>query len=157
MPKQHTYSLQLKWTGNTGAGTTNYRAYQRSHVVSIEGKADLECSSDAAFRGDKTKHTPEELLVASLSGCHMLWYLHLCSEAGILVVDYIDNPTGLMLETELGGGHFAEVTLFPTVVVTEQTMVDKALELHKKANELCFIARSVNFPVYHKPVCQVVS
>ncbi|MCW3108279.1 MAG: OsmC family peroxiredoxin [Segetibacter sp.] len=155
MHKQHNYSLQVLWTGNTGQGTNNYRSYERSHTVSIEGKPDLECSSDAAFRGDKTKYTPEELLVASLSGCHMLWYLHLCSDAGVVVVDYVDNATGTMTETTNGGGYFTEVTLSPIVTVAEQSMIDKADELHKKANELCFISKSVNFPVYHKPTCKI--
>lgn len=153
MPKQHTYSLQTKWTGNTSAGTSNYHAYELSYMITINGKSDLQCSSDAAFRGDKTKYTPEDFLVASLSGCHMLWYLHLCAEAGVVVTHYYDDATGIMLETEDGGGHFVEVTLHPTVVVAEIMMVAKALELHKKANQLCFIARSMNFPVYHKPTC----
>jgi organic hydroperoxide reductase OsmC/OhrA len=123
--------------------------------VSIEGKPPLQCSSDAAFRGDKTKYTPEELLVASLAGCHMLWYLHLCSEAGIVVVAYFDNATGTMVETKDGSGYFTEVTLQPTVTVLTDSMVDKANELHKKANEMCFIAKSVNFPVHHQPSCSV--
>jgi organic hydroperoxide reductase OsmC/OhrA len=154
MPKQHHYLLQVQWTGNTGQGTNNYRSYERSHTVSIEGKPELECSSDAAFRGDKTKYTPEDLFIASLSACHMLWYLHLCSDEGIVVVDYVDKATGIMVETANGGGYFTEVTLSPTVTVAKQSMVDKANELHKKANEFCFIARSVNFPVYHKPACK---
>jgi organic hydroperoxide reductase OsmC/OhrA len=155
MDKAHHYSLQLKWTGNTGHGTNNYRSYERAHTVSIEGKPVLDCSSDAAFRGDKTKYTPEELLVASLCGCHMLWYLHLCSEAGVVVTDYADNATGTMAETANGGGYFTEVTLQPIVTVTEQSMVDKANELHQKANELCFIAKSVNFPVRHRATYKV--
>ena len=153
MLKQHNYSLQVQWTGNSGQGTNNYRSYGRSHTVSIEGKPDLECSSDAAFRGDKTKYTPEELLVASLSGCHMLWYLHLAADTGIIVVDYFDKAEGTMIETLDGGGHFAEVTLHPQVTVAEHSMIDEANKLHKKANELCFIAKSVNFPVYHKTTC----
>lgn len=156
MDKQHHYSLRTQWTGNTGQGTNNYRSYQRSHTISVDGKPELQCSSDAAFRGDKTKYTPEDLLVASLSGCHMLWYLHLCSEAGVVVIDYIDNATGIMAESSNGGGRFTEVTLSPEVSVAEQSMIDKANELHKKANELCFIANSVNFPVYHHPSCKAL-
>jgi organic hydroperoxide reductase OsmC/OhrA len=155
MLKEHTYSLAVQWTGNTGQGTNGYHSYKRSHTISIEGKPDLECSSDAAFRGDKTKYTPEELLVAALSGCHMLWYLHLAANAGIIVVDYFDKAEGTMVETSDGGGHFTQVTLHPQVTVAEQSMVDNANELHKKANELCFIAKSVNFPVNHKPTCAV--
>jgi organic hydroperoxide reductase OsmC/OhrA len=155
MPKQHSYSLQVQWSGNTGDGTRSYRSYSRNHVVTVAGKPDLHCSADPAFRGDTTRYTPEELLIASLSGCHMLWYLHLCAEAGVVVVAYIDEATGTMIETEDGGGRFTEVTLYPTVTVANQIMIDEANALHKKANELCFIANSVNFPVHHKPTCSV--
>ncbi len=155
MTGQHYYKAIIRWTGNKGKGTTDYRAYGREHIISIDNKADITGSSDPDFRGDKTKHNPEELLVSSLSSCHMLWYLHLCAEAGIVVTDYLDNATGTMTETSNGGGHFTEVTLNPTVTVTEQSMIDKANELHKKANELCFIANSVNFPVHHKPTTVV--
>jgi len=152
MQGQHHYNTTIKWTGNTGTGTDNYRNYERSHQIIIENKSDILGSSDTAFRGDKTKHNPEDLLVSSLSACHMLWYLHLCSEAGVIVLDYTDNATGVMIETSNGGGQFTEVILNPIVIVTENSMIDKANELHKKANELCFIANSVNFPVKHNPI-----
>lgn len=156
MNRQHNYNLTIKWTGNKGTGTSAYKAFERSHTIIVDNKSDLLASSDPAFRGDKTKHNPEELLVASLSSCHMFWYLHLCSEAGVIVVDYVDNATGIMVETSNGGGHFTEVTLNPIVIVTENAMVEKANELHKKANELCFIANSVNFPVHHKPTSKIL-
>jgi organic hydroperoxide reductase OsmC/OhrA len=151
MHKQHHYKSTIQWTGNKGTGTDNYRNYERSHTISIENKYDILGSSDPAFRGDKTKHNPEDLFLSSLSACHMLWYLHLCSEAGIIVVDYIDNATGLMIETSNGGGQFTEVTLNPLVIVKENSMIDRANELHKRANELCFIANSVNFQIKHNP------
>lgn len=147
--KQHQYTLITQWTGNRGAGTSGYTTYDRSHTISISEKADILCSSDPGFRGDKTKHNPEEMLVASLSSCHMLWYLHLCADAGIIVTDYQDNPVGIMEEYGDGGGHFIEVTLRPMVTITDKSKEDAALELHHKANELCFIANSVNFPVHH--------
>lgn len=155
MKGQHHYNLTIKWTGNTGTGTSGYRDFERSHSISTDHKPEISASSDPAFRGDKTKYNPEELLLASLSSCHMLWYLHLCAEAGIIVTGYVDNATGVMLETADGGGRFTEVTLNPVVTVTEISMIEKANELHKKANGLCFIANSVNFPVYHKPVCKI--
>ncbi len=155
MSHQHYYSLTVDWTGNKGKGTENYWAYDRSHVISTKGKAPINGSSDPNFKGDKTKYNPEELLVASLSSCHMLWYLHLCSEAGVIVVEYTDHATGIMEETSNGGGRFTEVILCPIVTVTDGSMTDKANELHKKANDLCFIANSVNFPVHHKPTCVV--
>lgn len=153
MKKQHNYITTIKWTGNKGTGTSNYKAFERSYSVSIENKPDILGSSDPAFLGDKTKHNPEELLVASLSSCHMLWYLHLCSEAGIVVINYVDNATGIMIETANGSGHFTEVILHPRVTVTENSMIEKANALHIKANKFCFIAKSVNFRVGHNATC----
>ena len=155
MKKEHIYNLTVKWTGNKGKGTKDYKAYERSHSIVIDDKPDILSSSDPSFRGDATKHNPEELLVASLSSCHMLWYLHLCADAGIIVVDYIDKAAGVMVETPTGG-HFSEVTLHPIVTITEDSQITKANELHVMANRLCFIANSVNFKVKHIPVCKVV-
>jgi organic hydroperoxide reductase OsmC/OhrA len=153
MNGQHNYSLNVRWTGNRGQGTTGYRDYDRSHIISVNGKPDIQASSDAAFQGDVTKHNPEDLLLASLSTCHMLWFLHLCADAGIIVTDYTDNATGIMMESPKGGGRFTEVTLHPIVTLTDISKADKANELHKVANEKCFISNSVNFPVHHYPKC----
>jgi organic hydroperoxide reductase OsmC/OhrA len=116
---------------------------------------DIPGSSDPAFRGDPSRHNPEDLLLASLSACHMLWYLHLCAEAGIVVTSYHGHATGLMEDLGQGGGCFKEVTLNPEVVIDKQAMYDKAVALHQKANALCFIANSVNFPVKHKVMVTV--
>ncbi|MGV3588418.1 MAG: OsmC family protein [Adhaeribacter sp.] len=151
MHGQHLYKATINWTGNKGEGTAGYKAYDRSHTISVENKQDISASSDPAFRGDKTRYNPEELLVSSLAACHMLWYLHLCAEAGIVVMDYVDTATGTMVETPDGGGHFTEVTLNPVITVTETWMIAKADALHQTANKRCFIASSVNFPIYHKP------
>lgn len=147
----HHYKATITWTGNTGKGTIDYRAYERNHTISIDGKPPIPGSSDPSFRGDPTRYNPEEMLVASLSACHMLWYLHVCTEAGVVVVDYIDDATGIMAETADGGGHFKEVTLHPKVTVRDESMIAKANELHHKANKLCFIANSCNFPILHNP------
>ncbi|MEP6583450.1 MAG: OsmC family protein [Ginsengibacter sp.] len=155
MQGQHKYNLITKWSGNTGKGTSDYRSYNRNHIISIENKPDLLCSSDPSFRGDHTKYNPEELLVAALSGCHMLSYLHQCAISGVIVLEYSDNASGTMEQTPDGGGHFTEVTLFPHVVVSDASMTEKANELHHTASKLCFIANSCNFPVYHKPTCVV--
>lgn len=154
--KEHHYKATIQWTGNKGTGTSGYRNYERSHTISIENKAIIEGSSDPSFRGDQTKYNPEEMLLASLSSCHMLWYLHFCSEEGIIVTEYIDHATGIMAEKENGSGYFKEVTLHPTVIVTEESMVKKANELHHKASEFCFIANSVNFPVKHIPTAATI-
>ncbi len=155
MNKQHNYSLSLQWTGNTGTGTSTYTTYERSHTICIDNKVEILGSSDPAFRGDKTKHNPEEFLLASISSCHMLWYLHLCAAAGIIVTDYTDHATSVMIESADGGGKFTEATLKPTVTITDILLTEKANELHKKANELCFVANSLNFPVYHNPTCKI--
>lgn len=154
MERLHDYKLTVKWTGNNGTGTSTYTGYERSHSISIDGKPDILGSSDPIFRGDKIRYNPEELLVAAVSSCHMLAYLHLCADAGIVVVDYTDNATGVMVETVNGSGHFTEATLNPTVIVSDSSMIDKANALHEEANKLCFIANSCNFPVHHKPVCK---
>jgi len=149
--KLHHYKATVSWTGNSGKGTLDYKAYSRDHDISVEGKPTLYGSSDAAFRGDKSKYTPEDLLVSSLSGCHMLWYLHLCSANGIAVTDYEDHAVGEMAENSDGSGQFTKVTLHPRVTVREQAMVEKAKSLHQEAHRMCFIARSINFPLDHKP------
>lgn len=151
MAKVHHYNAITTWVGNRGTGTSDYKAYDRNHDIRFEGKEILKCSSDPAFRGDTSRHSPEELLVASLSGCHMLWYLHLAAVNGVVVTDYVDDAVGLMQENSDGSGEFTQVTLRPRVTVAEKSMITKANSLHAKANQLCFIARSMNFPVHHEP------
>jgi organic hydroperoxide reductase OsmC/OhrA len=156
MNKEHHYQTKLVWTGNKGTGTSEYKAYERSHTIAIEGKPDVLATSDPSFRGDKTKHNPEELLLAALSSCHMLSYLHECAVNGVVVLEYKDAAKGTMV-TDENGGHFTEVVLFPEVIVSEQNMIEKANELHHNANKGCFIANSVNFPVHHQPTAKVKS
>jgi len=153
--KEHFYAVNLQWTGNLGQGTANYRAYSRNHEISAPGKSTVLASSDPAFRGDDSRYNPEDLLVASLSACHMLSYLHLCAVAGIVVTDYQDQAKGTMVETEDGGGHFTQVTLRPAVKVAAGADTDLAQQLHEKAHHLCFIASSVNFPVLCEPSVEV--
>lgn len=153
----HRYRTQVLWTGNLGQGTVNYRAYERSHEIVVEGKPSISGSSDPAFRGDKTKYNPEELLVASLSACHMLWYLHLCAEVSIVVTHYLDQAVGTMIETEDRGGRFAEVVLKPVVTLAPGSDTKQAEQLHEQAHHFCFVANSMNFPVLCKPSIQIDS
>lgn len=153
----HNYRVTTKWTGNLGEGTKNYKAYNRNHEVLIENKPTLLASSDPAFMGDNARHNPEDLFLASLSSCHMLWYLHLCSIEDILVVDYIDHAKGTMIENKDGSGQFTSVTLTPTVTIIDKKNIDLAEELHHKANKMCFIANSCNFEIKHKPEIQIKS
>jgi organic hydroperoxide reductase OsmC/OhrA len=158
MAVEHHYEMIVRWTGNTGSGTSDYRAYQRDHEVHADGKPVLPGSSDPAFRGNAARWNPEELLVASLAQCHMLWYLHLSAVGGVVVTDYVDTPVGtMMMDATGGGGQFTDVVLRPAVTVADPSMADKAMALHDEINAVCFIARSVNFPVRHQPTVRVAA
>ncbi|MGW0160979.1 OsmC family protein [Mycobacterium sp. NPDC003323] len=149
--KTHQYALDITWTGNTGTGTSGYREYERAHEISAPGKPTIAGSSDPSFRGDPQRWNPEELLVASLSQCHMLWFLALCAQQGIVVTGYTDHPSGTMAETPDGGGHFTDVTLRPVVSLADPSQADALLDIHERAHHLCFIANSVNFEVRCEP------
>jgi organic hydroperoxide reductase OsmC/OhrA len=148
--KKHAYSASVRWSAGAGDGTANYRSYSRNHAIGAGGKAEIAASSDPAFRGDASRYNPEELLVASLSSCHMLWYLHLCAINGIVVVGYRDDADGELEENPDGSGQFARVDLHPTVTIASGD-ADRARALHAEAHRVCFIARSVNFPVTVTP------
>ena len=153
--REHTYQLDWNWTGNLGEGTSNYRSYGRNHEFSGPGKPVLQGSSDPAFRGEASRYNPEELLVAALSACHLLSYLHLCAVNHVVVVSYVDKASGVMVEAKDGGGEFQSVTLHPKVTISATSDFDTAIRLHGEAHKLCFIARSVNFPVNHQPEVKV--
>lgn len=156
MERQHLYETKVTWEGNRGSGTLDYRAYDRDFKVGIEGKADIIGSSDSAFSGDKSKHNPEDLLLSAVSSCHMLWYLHLCSERNIIVMEYSDQATGVMQEDKDGSGKFIEITLHPEVVIAADSDMNIAIALHEEAGKMCFIANSLNFKVDYKPVVNVL-
>ncbi|MGA2135528.1 MAG: OsmC family protein [Bryobacteraceae bacterium] len=152
MSKTHRFRVTVEWTGNTGAGTSSYRSYLRSHEITAgDRKPPIPGSSDPAFRGDPERWNPEELLVASLSACHKLWYLHLCAVGGIVVLAYVDRAEGLMREDADGAGRFERAVLHPRITVAPGSDIARAHELHHAAHEKCFIARSVNFPVEVEP------
>lgn len=150
MTKKHQYRSKLIWTGNLGSGTKDYKAYNRSYTLQADNKPLIEGSSDPAFMGDPEKYNPEELFLFSLSSCHMLWYLHLCSVEGIVVEDYQDQAHGTMVENTDGSGAFTEVTLRPEVTITDSSKKELALQLHHKANQMCFIANSCKCAVKHE-------
>ena len=155
MNRQHHFRTTINWTGNRGQGTTDYNGYDRSHRLSAQNKPTIEVSSDSAFMGDPSKYNPEELFLASLSSCHMLWFLHLCSDNGVVVTAYEDHATGNLDEDKTGGGKFTEVILHPHVKVTHSSMIVKANELHEEANKRCFIANSCTFKIKHEAFCKV--
>jgi organic hydroperoxide reductase OsmC/OhrA len=143
--------VSVTWTGNLGSGTSGYRDYSRDYEISAEGKPGINGSSDPAFRGNRSRWNPEELLLASLSACHKLWYLHLVAEAGIVVTAYVDHAEGVMETTLAGSGRFKRVVLHPSVAVIPGSDIERARALHKVAHEKCFIANSVNFPIECEP------
>ncbi|MEB4614448.1 OsmC family protein [Leucobacter sp. M11] len=147
---EHQYEVAVTWTGNTGVGTTNARAYSRNHDVAASGLPTIAASSDPAFRGDPTRWNPEQFFVAALSQCHMLWYLNLAASAGVVVTAYEDRPTGVMIEDVGGGGEFQSVTLNPVVTITAESDATLAEALHHRVGELCFIARSVRTPLDYR-------
>jgi organic hydroperoxide reductase OsmC/OhrA len=149
--RDHHYTVRTVWTGNRGTGTSGYRDYDRAHVVKIEGKPDLLGSSDANFLGDGTRHNPEDLLVASLSTCHMLWYLHLAADARLVVTGYEDAAEGHMQLRPDGSGAFLSATLRPRVTISGDFDPGLAEGLHHEAHQKCFVANSVNFPVEVEP------
>ena len=152
MPKRHSYSVTVEWTGNQGPGTIGYKAYKRDHTIGAEGKTAIEGSSDPSFRGDPERWNPEELLVAALSACHKLWYLHLCAVNGVAVLGYTDRAEGTMVEDEeTAGGRFVDVCLRPRVVISAESAPDTARALQEAAHRACFIANSINFPVSLRP------
>jgi organic hydroperoxide reductase OsmC/OhrA len=156
MTTTHTYDVTVEWTGNLGPGTKDYRSFGRDHEILADGKAPIAASSDPAFRGDPARWSPEDLLVASVAQCHMLWYLHLCAVGGVTVVEYEDRAHGVMTMDESGGGgQFTEIVLRPEVTVADPSMTEKARALHGEVHALCFIARSVNFPITHLPSIRV--
>ncbi len=145
--REHTYVTRITWTGNPDGGTSRRNNHSRNHEIAVDGKAPIAGSSDPAFRGDASRYNPEELFVASLSACHMLWYLSLCGKVGIEVRDYVDHAEGLMVEDAAGGGHFTQVVLRPEIHLAPGADADAADAIHHEAHEKCFIAQSVTCPV----------
>ncbi len=149
--KRHEYSACIKWTGNTGEGTAKYNSYKRSWQLATSGKPLVECSNDPVLGGDPARHNPEDMLVASIASCHMLWYLHLCAVAGITVTSYKDIPLAIGEMEASGAGRFKSITLRPQIVITATSNIEKARAIHNDVHQYCFIARSINFPVEIEP------
>lgn len=152
MAEQHDFVSRVTWTGNRGQGTSAYRAYDRTWDIATPGKPATRCSNDPRLGGDPALPNPEDLLLSSLSACHMLWYLHLASVAGIVVTDYVDDPVGVAESTPDGAGRFVRAVLRPRIVVREGADLARAEAIHHEISKVCFIARSVNFPVTYEPV-----
>ncbi len=148
---EHRYALTVRWTGNLGEGTASYRSYSRNHDIEIPGLPVLRGSADPTFHGDRNRYNPEQLLLAALSQCHMLSFLHVAVKNGVVVTAYEDRAEGLMRSNRDGSGQFESATLRPRVTLAAPVTAEVLAELHAAANRVCFIARSVNFPVLHEP------
>jgi organic hydroperoxide reductase OsmC/OhrA len=155
--RAHHYEIEVEWVGNQGSGTSGYRDYARDHLIhDPEGlRPDIPGSSDPNFRGSTDRWNPEQLLLASVSACHKLWYLHLCAVNQVVVTAYVDRAEGWMAEAPSGGGRFTRALLKPHVRIAAGSDPDKARALHHDANAQCFVANSLNFPVEHQPVIEV--
>jgi organic hydroperoxide reductase OsmC/OhrA len=151
------FTSRIEWTGNRGAGTAHYRAYGRDWQVAVPGKPAIPCSNDPALGGDPARMNPEDLLLSALAGCHMLWYLHLAADAGVVVTAYSDAPEGIAEHGAGGAGRFCRATLRPVVTLAPGSDVTLAQSLHHRIHEVCFIARSVAFPVTIEPQTRIAA
>ncbi|WP_309070810.1 OsmC family protein [Arthrobacter sp.] len=152
---EHHYLVRVVWTGNRGEGTSAYRSYSRDHEVSSDGVPVILGSADPTFHGSPDHWNPEQLLLAALSQCHMLSYLHMAVKNGVVVTAYEDAAEGTMRLNPDGSGEFTRVTLKPRVTITDSAAKHTAQSIHADAARACFIGRSVNFPVQHEPVVMV--
>lgn len=150
MARHHPFEARITWTGNRDEGTRHYRSYDRTWSMATQGKQEVHCSNDPALGGDSTKYNPEDLLLSSLSACHMLWYLHLASSAGINVLQYEDEPVGIGETLPNGAGRFVSATLRPKILLAAESDVERADMLHAEVHKYCFIARSVSFPISYE-------
>ncbi|MBS4043058.1 MAG: OsmC family protein [Chitinophagaceae bacterium] len=155
MELEQVYEVKINWTGNLGEGTRDYAAYSRNYTISANNKIDIQASSDSIFRGDARLYNPEELFLASVSSCHMLWYLHLCADAGIVIESYTDNPVG-QLSLQHIPAKFTKIVLNPVISIQQEENVELAHQLHNEAHKKCFIANSCNFQILVEPIIKVI-
>ncbi|HEX8013636.1 MAG TPA: OsmC family protein [Flavobacterium sp.] len=151
---KHIFKAEVKWSSNQNKEDSTKRLYSKTHQIKIEGKPILDVSAAKAFKGDPELYNPEDLLLSSLVSCHMMSYLYVCSQNGIEVLVYSDNAEAIIEVAPDGSGRFTEVRLYPKVKIANADKMQEALDLHIKANQLCFIANSCNFPVLHNPTCE---
>jgi organic hydroperoxide reductase OsmC/OhrA len=149
----HAYTARLIWDGNTGQGTARYTDYERNYRVVIAGKPDIAGSADAAFRGNADRHNPEDLFLAAIAACHMLFFLSLCARRGVRVLAYEDEAHGTMAVDADGGGRFTGIVLHPVVVLEDAGQTKLATQLHELAHQRCFIANSCRVPI--RPIVTV--
>ena len=151
---KHLFKVALSWISKEETAQSAFKFYSKSHTISIQHKPDLNISAAKAFKGDPALYNPEDLLLSSLTSCHMMSYLYCCKQNNIEVISYTDDAEATLEVNDDGSGRIVEVMLHPKVIISNPTQIELAISLHKKANELCFIANSCNFPVFHSPICE---
>lgn len=152
---KHLFKAEVDWTSNQKPSDSTKRFYSKTHQIIIEGKPVLNVSAAKAFKGDPELYNPEDLLLSSLVSCHMMSYLYVCAQNDIEVLEYSDNAEATLEVAADGSGRFVAVRLYPKVKISNSDKIELAVELHTKANQLCFIANSCNFPVLHEASCKI--
>ncbi|WP_281635847.1 OsmC family protein [Flavobacterium marginilacus] len=150
---KHLFKVKLNWISVPKETISTSKKHLKNHQITIEGKEILNLSAAKAFKGDPNLYNPEDLLLSAVVSCHMMSYLYISSQNGIDVLSYQDDAEATLEVSENGSGRFIEVRLYPKVVIQQKEKIAEALELHSKANELCFIANSCNFKIVHFPAC----
>lgn len=153
---KHLFKAELNWTSERSTKQSDAKFYSKSHKIVLEGKPVLDISAAKAFKGDPKLYNPEDLLLSSFVSCHMMSYLYVCSQNAIEVLEYQDQAEAILEVDSNGSGRIVEVLLRPKVIISKPELIDLALSLHQKANQLCFIANSCNFPVIHQASCEAI-
>ncbi len=146
-----TYTATIRWSRNGAEGFTKGQ-YSRAHEWAFDGGAVVPASASPhvvpAPWSDAAGVDPEEAFVASLSSCHMLFFLDFARRAGFTIDNYVDEAEGVMEKGADGKFRMTRVTLWPHVAWSGDPPDEKAIaDLHHRAHEACFIANSVTTEV----------
>lgn len=149
---KHSFLVDLNWPEEvTNPDQNDTKVSAKNHTISITGKEGLKVSAAKAFKGDPTKYNPEDLLLSSLTSCHMMSYLYVCQKNKIQVRSYSDHAEAILEVNSDGSGRITKVILRPTVTIPPTADINLAQSLHKEASKLCFIANSCNFEIVYEP------
>ena len=149
------FKVHTKWSSLTENDMYKSGINPKTHSTHIKNKDILTISAAKEFKGDKTKHNPEDLFLSALSSCHMMSYMYLCDKNNITLLNYTDETSGVLVVNSDGSGEFISIVLHPIVTILEKNKIDLAIRLHKEANRLCFIANSCSVPIDLKPQIQI--
>lgn len=145
------HTATIRWQ-NTGPDFLQ-RRYSREHTWHFDGGAVVPGSASPhivpAPWSNAAHVDPEEAFIASISSCHLLWFLHIALDAGFEPASYEDHAEGVMTKNERGKLWISRVTLRPQIVWKgeRQPTADEVAHLHHRAHEECFIANSIKSEV----------